>query len=312
MEGHTIELRHLHYFIAVAEELHFGNAAKRLNISQPPLSQQIIQLEKEMEVKLFYRNSRSVELTQAGKHFLQETQEILAKINASVEETRKIHAGEAGVLKVAFTGSLNANLIRLIHLHRTRYPDIQVTLHPMSSTDQQKALAEKEIHIGFLCLPVDNPDLRFQHIYSSPFVAALPKNHPSATASGPIHIKELKGDPFIMAPRRLEPGYYDTIISICQSGDMSPAIHQEAEGVTHILSLVAAGIGVTLVTESAQQEYPKKGIVYKSLKNIKQEMDLYIAWNHTDESPLTKRFIQTMKHSFPLQEKASIKAISFV
>lgn len=308
MEGDTIELRHLHYFMAVAEELHFGNAAKRLNISQPPLSQQIIQLEKEIGVRLFNRNSRSVELTPAGKHFLKETQEILAKIKTGIEDTRNIHAGEAGVLKVAFTGSLHASLIKLIRLHRTRYPAIKVTLHPMSSAEQLKALAENEIHIGFICPPIANPALSFQLIYSAPFVAALPKDHPLAAFHGPLDIQELKNEPFIMAPRRLEPGYYDTIISICLSGDISPAIHQEAEGVTHILSLVSAGIGVTLVTEIAQQEYPKNGIVYRPIKGNTQKMDLYLAWNHTADSPLTKVFIETMKDSLPPIEKAGKKA----
>ena len=106
-----------------------------------------------------------------------------------------------------------------------------------------------------------------------------------------------------MAPRRLEPGYYDKIISICLNGDMSPLIYQEAEGVTHILSLVSAGIGVTLVTEVAQQEYPKNGIVYKSLKDSQQEMDLYITWNKNAITPITNTFIHTMKHH--LQEKES-------
>ncbi|WKA57776.1 LysR family transcriptional regulator [Planococcus shenhongbingii] len=298
-----MELRHLHYFIAVAEELHFGNAAKRLNISQPPLSQQIIQLEKEMDVKLFNRNNRSVELTKAGMHFLTRAYEILAKVEISIDDTRNIHAGKAGVLNVAFTGSLNSSLIQLIHSHRTQYPDVKVTLHPMSSTDQLKALADNEIHIGFICPPIINPALSFQLIYSSPFVAALPKDHPLAAVPGPIDIKDLKNEPFIMAPRRLEPGYYDTIISICLSGGMSPIIQQEAEGVTHILSLVSAGIGVTLVTESAQLEYPKSGIVYKPLKDNKQQMDLYIAWNHTASSPITDTFVQTMKNSLSAEHE---------
>ncbi|WP_223634532.1 LysR family transcriptional regulator [Planococcus sp. 4-30] len=310
--GVIIELRHLHYFVAVAEELHFGKAAERLNISQPPLSQQIIQLEKELEVKLFNRHSRFVELTPAGKHFLKETYEILAKVKTTMEDTRKIHAGEAGILKLAFTGALNVSLIRLVHLHRTAYPDIKVTLHPMSSTDQLRALTENDIHIGFICPPITDPAISFQHIYSSPFVVALPANHPLAAVPGPIAIKELKDEPFIMAPRRLEPGYYDTIISICLSGKMSPVIHQEAEGVTHILSLVSAGIGVTLVTESAQQEYPKRGVVYRQIKGNTRQMDLYIAWNHTTESPLTKMFVQTMKKSFPLKAKPSGEDISFV
>ena len=144
-----MELRHFHYFVAVAEELHFGKAAKRLNISQPPLSQQIIHLEKEMDVKLFKRTNRSVQLTQAGKYFLEEVYEILAKVKSSVEDTQKIYMGEAGTLKVAFTGSLNSYLIQLIDSHRESYPDVKVTLHPMSSTDQLKALTDKEIHFGF-------------------------------------------------------------------------------------------------------------------------------------------------------------------
>ncbi|WP_419961150.1 LysR substrate-binding domain-containing protein [Psychrobacillus sp. BM2] len=303
-----MELRHFHYFVAVAEELHFGKAANRLNISQPPLSQQIIHLEKEMGVKLFQRTNRSVQLTQAGKYFLEEVYEILAKVKSSVEDTKKIYMGEAGTLKVAFTGSLNSYLIQLIDSHRESYPNVKVTLHPMSSTDQLKALSDKEIHFGFLCPPITNPSLDFQHIYSARFVAALPINHPLASRPGPIEIKELKNEPFIMAPRRLEPGYYDMIISICLNGDMSPIIYQEAEGVTHILSLVSAGIGVTLVTEVAQQEYPKNGVVYKALKGSQQEMDLFITWNK-NTTPITNTFIHTIKHC--IKEKELYKKASF-
>src|SRR5690606_32540090 len=136
----------------------------------------------------------------------------------------------------------------LIQSHRLCHPDVTITLLPMSSSAQLKALLDKDIHIGFLCPPITNPEINSRHVYSARFVAALPKDHLLAAEDGPIEIRQLKNDPFIMAPRRLEPGYYDTIISICLHGGMTPLIHQEAEGVPHILSLVSAGLGVSLVT----------------------------------------------------------------
>lgn len=286
-----MEIRHIRYFIAVAEELHFGRAANRLNISQPPLSQQIIQLEKEMDVILLKRSKRHVELTEAGKLFLDRSYEIMNLLEKGIEDTRKVHIGEFGQLKVGFTGILNSILIRLYQYYRSKQSQNELILHHLSSNKQVESLQEKKIHIGFICPPIDTEIFNFRFIGDARFIAALPRNHPLANDSSPLDIKELKNEPFVLPPRNIEPGYYDTILSMCHKSGFTPKVSQEAEGIYNVLTFVAANMGVSLVTTMAR-ERTIPDIVYRDLTGEIPKMELYLVWMKSDENePIVKNFL---------------------
>jgi DNA-binding transcriptional LysR family regulator len=284
-----MELRHLKYFLAVAEELHFGRAAKRLNISQPPLSSQINQLEEEIGAKLLSRNKRNVELTEAGKHFLEKTYQILKMLDKTCEETREIDSGIVGELNIGFTGLWNKYLINFLFNFRSSYPDVKPVLYQMSTSDQLQSLKERQTQIGFLCPPIDTSFLNFHLIHRFPFVVALPASHPLAHDDSLIDVLELKNESFIMTDRKLEPGYYDTIISLCNQAGFTPRITQEASGVFTILSLVATGLGVTIVS-SLSLEYKVPGVVYKELKGDLPNIEYTMVWRKDEDSPIVKNF----------------------
>ncbi|NWQ42564.1 LysR family transcriptional regulator [Bacillus sp. EB106-08-02-XG196] len=285
-----MEFRHIQYFVAVAEELHFGRAAKRLNMSQPPLSQQIAQLEKELGVELFYRTKRSTELTPAGKFFLEQSYDIMNKLDRTIMDVRKIHQGEKGQLIIGYTGFLNKLILNLIRTYRSRYPKVEVVLQFLSSVNQFQYLYDNKIKLGFVCPPIDSSILNSRLVGYAPFVAALPSSHPLAMDTSPLDIKELKNEPFVMTHRKNEPGYYDTIISICNRAGFSPNVIQEAEGIFTILTLISTGLGVSLVTNMAL-DYGNPGVVFRPLIDDTATMDLSLAWRKNEDSPLVDTFL---------------------
>ncbi|MBS4215209.1 LysR family transcriptional regulator [Neobacillus rhizophilus] len=292
-----MELRHLHYFIAVAEELHFGRAAQRLNMSQPPLSQQIAQLEKELEVELFKRTKRHTELTPAGKYFLEQAYEILNKIEKTSMDVRKIYQGEKGQLYIGYTGILSKLLLQLIRTYRSRYPKVEVVLQHLSSANQIRSLYENKIKLGFVCPPIESSTLNSRLVGYAPFVVAIPSTHPLARDTSPLSLKELESEPFIMAHRKNEPGYYDTIISICNRAGFSPKVVQEAEGIFTILTLVSTGMGLSLVT-NLTLEYGNSGIVFRPILDDNAKMDLSLVWRKNEDSPLVTTFLDVFDEMF--------------
>ncbi|PGY09105.1 LysR family transcriptional regulator [Bacillus sp. AFS031507] len=296
-----MELRHLRYFVAVAEELHFGKAASRLNISQPPLSMQINQLEGEIGAKLFFRTKHHVELTDAGRIFLEQTYQILEKLEKACIEAAKIHRGEVGQLVIGFTGSLSSQQLQFLRQYRSRFPEVEVILKQMSTTDQVKALLEKRIHFGMLCPPIENNLLNFHIVHRVPFIAAIPSTHPLASETSPLDIRDLKNESFIISPRNIEPGYHDSIISICHQAGFTPKISQEAEGIFTILTLVAAELGVALVT-TLVLDHPKQGVVFRDLKDSQTTMDLFLAWRKNDNLHIVDSFLTVFNEFFKVQE----------
>lgn len=302
-----MEFRHLQYFIAVAEELHFGRAANRLNISQPPLSQQIAQLEKELGVELFYRTKRHTELTPAGRYFLEQTYEILNKLEKTCNDVRKIHQGEKGQLTIGYTGILSKLLLQLIRTYRSKYPKVEIVLQHLSSASQIRSLNENKIKLGFVCPPIESSTLNSRLVGFAPFVAALPSTHPLARDTSPLDLRELKSEPFIMTHRKNEPGYYDTIISICNRSGFSPNVIQEAEGIFTILTLISTGMGVSLVTTLAL-EYGNSGIVFRPITDDTATMDLSLVWSKNEESPLVNTFLGVYDEMFKDNNKLNMES----
>lgn len=292
-----MKIQQLKYFIAVAERLHFGEAAKALNISQPPLSQQIQKLEETLEVKLFYRTKRKVELTDAGKMFLQEAYKITDQIDASAKKLKQHSDGEIGELVLGYSSySIFDVLPMILNKFYRLYPTVNVKLKHLSTASQVEAFKNSEIQVGLLCPPIEQTNLKVELIYKQPFIIALPSCHPLARdhSGNSLDISDLAGSSFILTPRTIGPGYYDSIINICFDANFSPNIVQEVNDLHELVSLVSTGLGVSIVPESIIQ-YKKSNVVYKKLNDNVFKVDTAVVHKEDETSPIVFNFINIAK-----------------
>ncbi|WP_059002118.1 LysR family transcriptional regulator [Leptolyngbya sp. NIES-2104] len=285
-----MELRHLRYFVAVAEELHFGHAAQRLQIAQPPLSQQIRQLEQELGVELLYRTKRTVRLTEAGQAFLQQARQILVQSEQAIEVAQRASRGEVGRLAIGFVGSATCSLLPdVVRSFRRQFPDVRLLLHEMTTSEQLEALHDDRIQIGFLCPPINDAELSVETVLQESFVAVLPEVHPLATQTQ-LSLASLAEESFILSPRHLGSGFHDQIIRLCQQVGFMPQVTQEAIQMQTILSLVAAELGVALVPASLQT-LQRAGVVYKPLEGQTLDVELAMVWRSANSSPVLHQFL---------------------
>lgn len=289
-----MELRHLRYFVTLAEELHFGRAAERLHIAQPPLSQQIRQLEVELGFQLFHRTKRTVQLTEAGQVFLGEVQQIFQQLDRAIQVGRKTSRGEMGQLVVGFVSSTAYNVLpTILRTFRTRVPDVSLELHELSTEQQLQWLREGRIDVGFLRPPVDEDTFSVATIYQEPLVVALPEAHPLANGAS-VSLRSLSSELFIFFPRSIAPGLYDQIISLCQQADFSPTVAQEAMQMQTIVSLVAAEMGIAIVPESLQH-LQRTGVVYKAIQEPTSKVAIAMIWRCNDTSPTVQHFLEVVR-----------------
>jgi len=260
-----MELRHLRYFITVAEELHFGRAAQRLHIAQPPLSQQIRQLEEELGVVLFHRTKRSVQLTDAGQVFLEEAKQVLIQAAQAVQAAQRASRGEIGQLVVSFVSSAAYNVLpKILQAFRARFPEVNLALHELTTDKQLQGLRDGWIDVGFLRPPIEDDTLSLATIFKESLVVALPEIHP-LSRQPQVPLKALINEFFILFPRPLGPKLYDQIVGLCQQAGFSPNVVQEAIQMQTIVSLVAAEIGIALVPASVQN-LQRRGVIYKAIQ----------------------------------------------
>lgn len=286
-----MELRHLRYFVTVAEELHFGRAARRLHISQPPLSMQIRSLEEELGVTLLNRNQRHVALTHAGNAFLGEARHILARLDQAVLMTRRAGRGEIGELAVGFISVADYNVLPIVlREFRARYPLVNLTLRESTSDAQLQDLVAGRIDVGFLLPPVAHPSLSSAPILREPLIAALPDRHPLARKRGKLALAKLKDAPFILFPRTMAPGMYDDILSFCRSAGFSPRVEQEAVQMQTIVSLVSAELGVALIPASLTN-LQRTGVTYKAIREPGPLTEVHLAWRNGEETPTLRVFV---------------------
>lgn len=290
-----MELRHLRYFVVLAEELNFSRAAKRLHIAQPPLSQQIRKLEEELGVQLFVRTKRSVRLTDAGEVFLEEALKVLKQAESATHAAQRAQRGEIGRLSVGFVGSAAYELLpRALRLYRTRFPGVELSLHQLTTTEQVHALHSREIDAGFLRPPVHDPTLSLEAVLREPLVAALPQTHRLADRKT-IRLTELANEDFILYPRHLGPGTHDQIVSLCQRAGFSPRIGQEAVEMQTIVGLVAAGLGVSLVPASVEG-LRSKDVVYKRMEDHTPDWEIAVVWRkQEDSSARLQKFLKVVR-----------------
>lgn len=288
-----MELRHLRYFIAVAEELHFGRAAERLGISQPPLSQQIQALEEEIGARLFERTNRRVELTDAGRLFLDESRQVLAQVDKAVLLARRAHLGELGELKIGFTSSapFTSTIPSSIHAFRKAYPDVHLDLQEMSSRQVLKALLEESLQVGVI-RPLALPDaVHWVELFREPLVAVLRADHPLAAGSEDgLAIAALAEEPFVFFPRSYGTGLYDQVIALTRQAGFSPRIAQEASEAMTIIGLVSAGLGVSILPASFRRTRVD-GVVYRTLSDPEATPAVWLVRRQNEGSPLALSFI---------------------
>jgi DNA-binding transcriptional LysR family regulator len=286
-----MELRHLRYFATVAEELHFGRAAEKLHISQPPLSTQIRALEEELGVTLLNRTQRHVSLTQAGHAFLGEARQILARLDQAVLMTRRAGRGEIGELVVGFISVADYNVLPIVlREFRRRFPLVNLTLRESTTDAQTRDLIAGRIDVGFLLPPVSDPAISSAPILREPLIVALPERHPLASKPGKLALALLSDAPFILFPRTMAPGLYDDILSFCRSAGFSPRVEQEAVQMQTIISLVSAELGVALIPASLTH-LQRTGVTYKSLKESSPLIQIHLAWRTGDDLPALRVFV---------------------
>jgi DNA-binding transcriptional LysR family regulator len=290
----VMELRHLRYFIAVAEELHFGRAAERLHIAQPPLSLQIRQLEEEIGVQLFQRTKRRVELTAAGEVFLRESLKTMAQIEHAVSEARRASRGEVGRLVIGFIQSAAINILPgVLQTFRSRFPEVDIKLREATPSQVQNDLAGGHIQIGFLRPPVNHEALEWESVLSEPILVALPEAHPLSHRRR-LALKSLSGERFILFPRAASPGFYDQLVSVCREAGFSPVIGQEAVQMQTILGLVAGGMGIALIPASIRG-LRSDGVVYREIREPLPQAEMIVAWRRDDQSPTLRAFLNVIK-----------------
>jgi DNA-binding transcriptional LysR family regulator len=293
-----VELRHLRYFIAVAEERHFGRAAERLHIAQPPLSQQIRRFEAELGEPLFYRTTRSVELAPAGEALLERAPAILAAFDAAVEDARRAALGEYGRLAIGFTGSSTyAMLPSLAAALRRELPGVVLDLRGELLTPAQVAqLRDGTLDLGLLRPPVHDRSLNTEDLHSEPLIAVLPQSHRLASCDA-LPLEQLKDEPFVTYPSHFRSVTHDAVEDACAAHGFKPiAAHEVAETAT-LVSFVAAGLGVSLVPASVQN-MTVRGAVYRPLAHDATQVELAAAWRSDDDRPVLARALEIIRREF--------------
>jgi DNA-binding transcriptional LysR family regulator len=278
-----MELRHLRYFIVVAEELHFGRAAHRLYISQPSLSIQIRDLERAVGVPLLVRTNRRVQLTEAGRVFLEGARRTLDQVDQAVKDAHRAHRGEIGLLTFGFVGSAAYEVLpSLLRAFRAANPDVELRLQSMTTKEQMAALAERRLDVGLLRLPVEEATLAWRVVTKEPLVSVLPATHPLA-GQDRVPLGALADEPFILYPRADNPAIRDTIITLCHQAGFSPTIVQESGEMQTIVGLVAGGIGIALVIAPAGYHGTGEVAFKPLLEEQTPTWELALAWQHESE-----------------------------
>ncbi|PWK85290.1 LysR substrate-binding domain-containing protein [Fulvimonas soli] len=294
----SIELRHLRYFIAVADELHFGRAAERLGMSQPPLSQQIRQLEQRLGVRLLVRSNRRVALTGAGRAFLEEARAILARLDHAVDLAQRAARGETGELRIGFTRStpLSGHIPRAILAFRREAPAVQLELEELNSLQQIDALLERRLDVGILRGRALPEPLASRRLFRDPLVAVLREGHPALRELGArrrLRTGALAQEPFVLFARTAGAGIHDHVIALCRHAGFAPRVAQEAREASTIVGLVAAGLGVSILPASCER-IRVPGVRFVPLADPASMSEIHVVHRRDERSPLVARFVRLL------------------
>lgn len=299
-----MELRHLRHFLVVAEEGHITRAAERLGVQQPPLSQRIKAIEHELGVQLFRRKPRGVELTEAGRVFRDHARATLAHYDGAFEAARSAARGEQGRLCVGVlpTTPFHPFVPSAIRAFRAAYPQVSVTLDECLRTEAIERLHSRQLDVAFLRSGLeDQKETLIVHpLLEEPMVAALPSDHHLARngrRGAPLSLRDLAAEPFIIYARQLGPAFYETTLDACRKAGFTPRLGQEAPRVTSALSLVAVGLGVSLVP-ACLQNMAMNGVVYRGLKGaVRPKAVLTFGLRRGDASPVVRNFMNLVRRA---------------
>jgi DNA-binding transcriptional LysR family regulator len=287
-----MELRHLRYFVTVAETLHFGQAAARLEIAQPSLSHQIRQLEDELQTSLLRRTKRHVELTDAGRMFLEEAREVLARADRAALVARRIGSTEAPRLRIGVGHCMDhSDVAACIGDFNATHEDVHVELRTMSVPAQLAALSEGRLDVGFVRPPITDPGLASEVLIKEPLVVALPTDHP-LTRRWSVPLRALANEPFVFVLRDAVPVFHDAVLRMCREAGFVPNAPHEVDQLQMMLAMVAAGSGVSLVPEGAQR-VAKHRVVFRALQSFEHYIvETVVAWRRQDASATVKAFVE--------------------
>ncbi len=292
----NLELRQLRYFIAVAEELHFGKAAARLHMTQPPLSQAIQGLEELLGTSLFERNRRTVALTPAGSALLPEARRMLVQASELPELVRAAAAGEAGRLSLDFVSSADYSVLPpFLRDYREQYPQVHITLQEATSDLQIDDLLHARIDAGLLIPPLPEKalaELDYLKVLSEPLILAAPSGLLGGT--GPLALKDVPRLPLIIFPRPIAPALHDAILSCFRDAGITPEIGQQAIQMQTIVGLVSAGMGLALVPQSVSN-LMRPGVEYRALRDATPQVETGLAWRRDNTSPVLQGFLELLR-----------------
>ncbi|MFC5220885.1 LysR family transcriptional regulator [Streptomyces coerulescens] len=293
-ERPELPLPQLHAFAVLAEELHFGHAAARLGIAQPPLSQQIRRLEARVGHPLFTRTPGRITLTPAGHALLPAARHALTTLADGLTAARAVATGHTGALRIGFAASLALTVLPgLLRTHREHYPDVHLDITEMTTAPQLAALHAETIDIGLLREPpADDPTLAFRTILTEPFVAVLPTNHPlAAHRTVPLH--HLADAPFVLLPRDAGPGLHDRITTLCATAGFTPRVTQEAVEWQTVCALVEAGLGISLAPTSIRR-IRLEGVAFRPVEPGEERTRVAVAWRRDDANPLVGNLLASI------------------
>jgi DNA-binding transcriptional LysR family regulator len=290
----NIELRHLRYFVAVAEELHFGRAARRLGIAQPPLSLQIQRLEAELGVSLFDRTSRRVELTAAGHALLETGKRVIEDFFAATDAARRAARGETGSLSVAFAASvISLSLPKIIRRFREEFPSVRLELRELSTGAQITALRARDLDIGFLREPPADTAFVTETLMRERLVLAISKRHPLASRKR-LRLIDVANEDFVLFPRDLAPGLHANVLAMCAQAGVQPRIVQTCRELYTTISFVEADLGVTIIPETVRK-MGSHAVRYFPISSPLAWTRVDAAWRPDNVSPIIPAFLAIAK-----------------
>jgi DNA-binding transcriptional LysR family regulator len=294
----NIELRQLRYFVAVADEMHFGRAAARLHMTQPPLSQTIQALESTLGTQLFHRSKRSISLTAAGAALLPEAKRLLAQAQSLAELTRRAAAGEAGRLSLTFVSTADYSILPpVLREFREQFPQVHIDLREATTDVQLEELTQGRVDAGLLILPLPDrlaSELDFLTVLSERLMLAAPADSFAVRKKGAVSLKSLGDMPLIIFPRRIAPAFHDAILACFRDHGLTPQIGQEAIQMQTIIGLVSAGMGIALVPQSVSN-LKRPGVEYRPLKEATPVIETGLTWRRDNASPVLHAFLKLLR-----------------
>jgi DNA-binding transcriptional LysR family regulator len=286
-----MELRHLKYFLAVAEELSFTKASEKLFISQPPLSRQIMELEEELQARLFNRNNKRVELTEAGKYFEKEVKELFQDLERITIKTKKIAENVSGEFRIAYISSIYSSVISDLIKHlKQQFPYVNFKLFEVSTTKQISALEQGKIELGIIRSPIKSPKIKAQLWFKDGFSVVYNKS--LIQIKSEEEIPKLKDETFVFFNKDYAPHYHDILLELCAFYGFEPQVVHESNNINSIVQLVKNGLGISIVPSNIAKNNQDAEIGFIELKKVNLFTDVSLITSKEDDSEITKSSVE--------------------